>query len=120
MNYPITSLLAGLAFASTAFGKGIPNNAAADLVLGQPNFTTNTFPTPLPSANSLRDPRGVAIDSNTGKVFISDSANNRILRYSGTALSPDGKSPETGEKSGHAQRHRQRCEWDFPRPIPHR
>jgi sugar lactone lactonase YvrE len=94
MNYPITSLLAGLALASTAFGKGIPNNAAADLVLGQPNFTTNTFPTPLPSANSLRDPRGVAIDPNTGKVFIADSANNRILRYSGTAALANGAAAE--------------------------
>jgi sugar lactone lactonase YvrE len=94
MNHHITCLLAGLALTSTAFGKGIPNNAAANLVLGQPNFTTNTFPTPLPSTNSLRDPRGVAIDPNTGKVFIADSANHRILRYSGTAALANGAAAE--------------------------
>ena len=85
----ITGLIATFAItiAAATFGKGIPNNAAADLVLGQSNFTPLGFPSPLPNAASLRDPRGITTDANTGRVFIADSANNRVLRYaSATAL----------------------------------
>lgn len=51
----------------------------ADLVLGQPDFTTlqaNFGPT-FASASSLRGPQGVWIQN--GKLFVADTQNNRVL-----------------------------------------
>jgi DNA-binding beta-propeller fold protein YncE len=58
----------------------------ADLVLGQADFLTSgcnrtrDFPGPA-APNSLCYPRGVAVDAN-GRVYISDSGNNRVIRFS--------------------------------------
>jgi sugar lactone lactonase YvrE len=93
MNSKITTLLAGFALTTTAFGKTIPNNAAADLVLGQPNFTSNLSPRP-PNANSLSSPYAVSIDLNTGKVFVADTSNNRILRYASSTALANGTAAE--------------------------
>lgn len=71
--------LAVLILASHAAGKTIPNNAAADLVLGQPGFTTSTA---LPTGSgSLDSPSGVIVDPVSRKVFVTDRENQRILRY---------------------------------------
>ena len=48
----------------------------ADYVVGQTNFSGSSFNT---TASTLHTPRGVAYDPNTGKLFVSDSENNRIL-----------------------------------------
>ena len=58
------------------------NGQNADLVLGQPDFTTVTpnTGTPnvlIPAANTLRGPEGVWIQGN--QLFVADSMNNRIL-----------------------------------------
>ncbi len=53
------------------------NQQAADLVLGQPNMTTNTDNNGGPSATSLSSPSSVWIASS--KLFVSDGANNRVL-----------------------------------------
>jgi uncharacterized protein (TIGR03437 family) len=56
------------------------NNAPADVVVGQPNFTSSTVPTNgIPSATSLNGPQGVWIQN--GKLFIADTQNNRVLIY---------------------------------------
>ena len=56
------------------------NNAAADVVVGQPNFTTGTVPTNgTPSATSMSGPQGVWIQN--GKLYVADTQNNRILIY---------------------------------------
>ena len=79
MNSKITRLLAGLAITTTAvIGKTIPNNAAANLVLGQAGFTTNTQGT---TSSTLRLPSGVVVDPTTRKVFVADYGNHRVLRY---------------------------------------
>jgi len=58
------------------------NNQAASKVLGQPNFVSN-----LPnqggaiSASTLSHPRGIHMDF-LGVLWVSDSANNRVLQYS--------------------------------------
>ena len=52
----------------------------ADRVYGQPNFTSGAPNNGGISAGSLNAPNGIAIDS-TGKVYISDAFNNRILVY---------------------------------------
>ena len=81
MNYNITSLLATLAITTLASGKGIPNNAAADLVLGQADFTSAIVPTNSNTPSSMNNPAGVVVDPMTRKVFVADSTNHRILRY---------------------------------------
>ncbi|MCB1204515.1 MAG: NHL repeat-containing protein [Verrucomicrobiae bacterium] len=57
---------------------GLKTHQAADLVLGQPDFETEL---PNLSQTGMTRPRDVAIDPTTGKVFVADSFNHRILRF---------------------------------------
>lgn len=57
---------------------------AAVSILGQPNFTSEAHSDP-PTSRSLYEVDGVAIDPTTGKLFVSESGNHRILRFSSTA-----------------------------------
>ncbi|MCB1204516.1 MAG: NHL repeat-containing protein [Verrucomicrobiae bacterium] len=68
----ISLLLSGSAFA------GLKTHQAADLVLGQPDFMTEADNL---SQTGMNGPRDVAIDPRTGKVFVADSGNDRILRF---------------------------------------
>jgi sugar lactone lactonase YvrE len=57
---------------------------AATLVLGQPDFTSATIAT---SQTGMNYPSAVAVDPTTGKIFVADHVNIRILRFaSATAL----------------------------------
>ena len=54
------------------------NNAPADVVVGQPNFTSATVPTNgTPSATSMSGPQGVWILN--GRLYVADTQNNRVL-----------------------------------------
>jgi sugar lactone lactonase YvrE len=55
------------------------NGDPADLVIGQPNFSSNAAPNP-PSATSLNEPSGIAVDYD-GTLFVADTGNNRVLMY---------------------------------------
>ena len=55
------------------------NAQPPDVVVGQTNFTSNSFPGDTPSASSLRGPQGVWIQN--GMLFIADTMNDRILIY---------------------------------------
>lgn len=56
------------------------NNAPADVVLGQPNFTSSTVPTNgVPSAKTMNGPQGVWIQN--GRLYVADTQDNRILIY---------------------------------------
>ena len=59
--------------------KTIPttNDANADIVLGQPNFTAANPPPPQPTASSMRGPQGVWIQS--GRLFVADTLNHRVM-----------------------------------------
>ncbi len=87
-------LLAGLALttATAASGKTIPNNAAADLVFGQVNFTSYTVT--AVTASSLDDPEAITMDPVSGKVFVADAENNRVLRYASAATLQNGAAAE--------------------------
>ncbi len=50
------------------------NNAPADLVLGQPNFTSNSQGT---SASTMKEPKQVYSDGN--RLFVADRLNGRVL-----------------------------------------
>jgi hypothetical protein len=56
---------------------------AAAAVIGQSNFTSGAINrgNNHPTGNSLAGPQMVIVDSLTGKVFIADYGNNRILRF---------------------------------------
>lgn len=51
-------------------------NAPANIVLGQPNFTTSNVST-APTSSSLRAPQGVWIQN--GKLYVADTQDNRVL-----------------------------------------
>lgn len=72
-------------------GRTIPDHASADRVLGQNGFTTSE---PGSAASSLSSPSGIALDPNTGKVFVADSENHRILRYPSAATLASGAAAE--------------------------
>ncbi len=76
-------LLIGILVSVVVFGIGgasaeIPTGASANLVIGQPNFLSNAAGR---NASTLAAPVSVAVDPTTGKVFVADNGNNRILRY---------------------------------------
>lgn len=58
-----------------AFEDGAP----ADLVLGQPDFTSNAALNP-PTASSLNAPTGLAVDDG-GMLYVADSGNQRVLVF---------------------------------------
>ena len=93
MKTPLLHLLATLALTSAlTCGRTIPNNAAADLVLGQATFTTGS---PLTvSANSLRGPTAITMDPVSGKLFVADSVSGRVLRYANAAALQNGAPAE--------------------------
>ena len=67
------------------------NNMPASGVLGQFNFTLNL---PGTSSISLNSPSGVAVDPTTGKLFVVDRYNNRVLRWSSTSKIENGSPAE--------------------------
>lgn len=69
-----------------------PANVAADRVLGQPDFTTNT--SPGATRTSMGAPSGLAVDPVSGKVFVALSGQNRILRFASGAALVDGAEAE--------------------------
>src|SRR5581483_5453044 len=60
---------------------GIPsaNDAAASLVVGQPDMVTGTINTGGISASSLRSPTGVSCDGT--HLIVADNSNNRVLVF---------------------------------------
>lgn len=64
------------------------DGAAADGVLGQAGFATKTFLNP-PTGSSLTGPVGVFVDS-SGRLWVGDSLNNRVLRFDNAATKANG------------------------------
>jgi sugar lactone lactonase YvrE len=89
---PIAALC--LALAGTCFSqKLIPNHAIANLVLGQTDFVTGTSGSP-DSSFSLATAGCVVVDPMSGKVFVSDRNNHRVLRYPSAASLQNGAGAE--------------------------
>ncbi len=70
-----------LRFAKSALATGSPNQPAADLVLGQNDFSSTSLPANITRSgkNYLSQPAGIAFDPK-GRLFIADSA-NRVVVY---------------------------------------
>jgi sugar lactone lactonase YvrE len=62
------------------------NGKAADLVIGQPGFTSNS---PGTNADNLNGPSSISVDSN--QIYIADSGNNRVLKWN-TLPNSNGQS----------------------------
>ncbi len=64
-----------------------PNGANADGVLGQAGFTTKTVAT---SRKGMFYPEDVAVDNATGRLYVTDQSNNRILVFNSAASLGNG------------------------------
>jgi sugar lactone lactonase YvrE len=62
-------------------------------VLGASDFVTNTDYT-APTTTTLAEPAGVAIDPATGRLFIADRDNRRVLRFTSAAKLINGSAAE--------------------------
>jgi sugar lactone lactonase YvrE len=69
----------------------VTDGMAATLVLGQANFTSGGTGS---GTTGMTMPTGVAIDPTTGKVFVSDRNNNRVLRFAAAASLTNGAAAE--------------------------
>lgn len=87
----IIVLISFLLITFSSIHSQISNYHAAVSVLGQINFTTKTSGT---SDSQLNGPNGVAVDPKTGKVFIVDRSNHRILRWSSEDAKNNGTKAE--------------------------
>ncbi|MDH3252312.1 MAG: T9SS type A sorting domain-containing protein [Ignavibacteria bacterium] len=67
-----------------------PNGANADGVLGQPDFTTAI---PMTTASGMSGVSGVAIDQ-SGRLYVGDTSNNRILLFNDAVAKPNGGSAD--------------------------
>jgi uncharacterized repeat protein (TIGR01451 family) len=73
-------LVCGLLF--TARGASAsPSDTTADAVLGQPGLNTNGINAGGVSASSLQEPRGLALNTQSPRLFVADSGNNRVLSW---------------------------------------
>lgn len=66
------------------FNTPVTTDTTADIVIGQINFTTaqrnQNDNAPVPAANTLNNPEGVAIDA-SNNLYVVDQGNNRVLRF---------------------------------------
>ena len=80
-------LLTGALFAQSPLFNNMPANG----VLGQSGFTSGIFGT---TSSTLHAPSGVTVDPATGKLFVVDRYNNRVLRWSSSAKMTNGSPAE--------------------------
>ncbi len=67
-----------------------PNGANADGVLGQVDFTSNIIAT---TQSGMQWPEDVAVDG-SGRLWVADYGNNRVLRFDGAASKPNGANAD--------------------------
>jgi sugar lactone lactonase YvrE len=70
---------------------GLSNGAAANVVIGQPNFVTNTSGI---SSTKLNSPGGLDTDGN-GNLYVADGFNNRVLIYGNALALANGAAATT-------------------------
>lgn len=70
-------------------------DTTADAVLGQADFASgNANAGGGPTASSLNEPRGLAIDRVSGRLFVADSLNHRVLSWPGAAAFTNGQAAD--------------------------
>jgi sugar lactone lactonase YvrE len=81
-----------LALATSVHAQYTPGQSAS-IVWGQSSFTGGNAANP-PTQGSLAGPMSIAVDPTTGKFFVADTANNRVLRYSSASAFFNGAGAE--------------------------
>jgi hypothetical protein len=92
MKLPVAALIL-CGFSPALFAADILTFPSADLVLGQTGFNSFVETNP-PTATSLADAGDIIVDSATGKVFVADVENNRVLRYPNKDTLVNGNAAE--------------------------
>ena len=87
----ILSLGIALAVARYTHAQYWTNGQAASYVIGQPGFGSNTAAL---TSTGFSVPYSMTVDPATGKVFVADRNNNRVLRYPSTAVMTNGAAAE--------------------------
>ena len=70
----------------------LASGAGADVVLGQPNFSSSEYVFP-PRQNSLNYPHGVAVDE-SGNLYVADASSNRVLLFANAASKSNGANAD--------------------------
>ena len=71
------------------------HDTTADTVQGQPNFTSSVGNNPLmPPANQLNGPVGLAVDAQSGRLFVADVSDNRVLSWPDAAALANGQAAD--------------------------
>lgn len=92
MKFFLQFILFKLLISTSLFAQSpLFNNMPATGVLGQSGFTSNLSGT---TSSTLNSPSGVAVDPTSGKIFVVDRYNNRVLRWSSSAKLQNGSSAE--------------------------
>ena len=76
----------------------LTNGEAADLVIGQPDFTSHAANTGGETAATLADPLGAAVDG-SGNLYVADQSNSRVLEYTNPFVGCKGVFPCVGGKA---------------------
>jgi sugar lactone lactonase YvrE len=69
------------------------NGSAAEVVFGQPNFTTRTANTGGLSAATMNNPNSVFVDAN-GTLWVADRDNHRVLRFDNASTKTTGANAD--------------------------
>ncbi|MDD5198859.1 MAG: NHL repeat-containing protein [Terrimicrobiaceae bacterium] len=88
----LASVSVAIGFAASAAAQDFQNFQAADVVIGKPDFTTNTPTTPL--TTNIGSTGDSFVDPTSGKLFVCDEGNNRVLRFSSSAAAANGAAAE--------------------------
>jgi len=85
--------LSAFAFSTVSLqaGKVWVSGSDAELVLGQPDFVSIGASA---AAQHTGDPQGICVDPATGKVFVADHFNHRVLRYASADSLTNGAAAE--------------------------
>ena len=74
---------------------GLANGANASFVLGQADFTSALAPAP-PTASSFNFPNSMFVDRATNQIWVADAGNNRVLRFDVSDVTFHVQMPASG------------------------
>ena len=86
-------LVVSMMSASLYAQKPLANTMSAVGVLGTTDLITNTNYT-APTRSTFSEPAGAAVDPTTGKLFVADRDNRRVLRFASAAKMVNGSTAE--------------------------
>ncbi len=90
-NAILCLILAAFAALNPALRAGTIWVSDAELVLGQPDFESTGSSA---ADTQVADPQGICVDPDTGKVFVADHFNHRVLRYASASSLTNGAAAE--------------------------